>query len=71
MNPILLKPKTHFYYECSIIMTRWTFESFELINVIGHEFIGSFCELESLDLDVPQLQLLVLDFLEILKDEHA
>jgi hypothetical protein len=49
-----------------------TFESSKLtISVVEHEFVGSFCELESLDLDVPWLQLLVLNFLENLRDGHA
>jgi hypothetical protein len=52
-------------------MTRQTFESSELTIVVEHESAGSFCEPESLDSDVPQLQLLVLDFLENLRDEPA
>jgi len=52
-------------------MTRQTFESSELTSVIEHESAGSFCEPESLDSDVPRLQLLVLDFLENLRDEPA
>jgi hypothetical protein len=52
-------------------MTRQTFESSELTSVVEHESAGSFCEPESLDSDVPRLQLLVLDFLENLRDEPA
>ncbi len=53
-------------------MTRQLFESSKLIiSVLEHEFVGSFCELESLDSDVPWLQLLVLDFLENLRDGLA
>jgi hypothetical protein len=53
-------------------MTRRTFESSELIiSVVEHESVRSFCEPDSLDLDVPWLQLLVLDFLENLRDWHV
>jgi hypothetical protein len=52
-------------------MTKQTFESSELTSVVEHESAGSFCEPESLDSDVPRLQLLVLDFLENLRDEPA